>query len=268
MGTGVDDSRVKLTVESVLETREQEIIYRITKDLLRDHFADDQGNLAFQRFHQLTGIVGEWYAQKVRVLHKEPKWKKLLYFTDPKKLVTHVARAIDTGSNPEQRIRPILHYYNPIGSSRFVHGQTTRERYETRHSHVNRVVIDSGWEGKAAKVLDDLAVEKIVAAWVKNAFLDFRIPYTDKAVANRDYIPDFLVRAVTAGGEPLNLIVEITGMTRDKVEKKWHVENRWLPAVNAIRYHHGWAWWDFMEVAGETEVADFRNTLLEKLGHA
>ena len=268
MGTGVDNSRVKLTVESVLETREQEIIYRITKDLLRDHFADDQGNLAFQRFHQLTGIVGEWYEQKVRVLHKAPKWKKLLYFTDPKKLVSHVSRAIDTGSNPEQRIRPILHYYNPIGSSRFVHGQTTRKCYDTVHSHVNRVVIDSGWEGKAAKDLDDLAEEKIVAAWVKNAFLDFRVPYTDKAGANRDYMPDFLVRAVTAGGEPLNLIVEITGMTRDKVEKKWHVENRWLPAVNAIRHHHGWARWDFMEIAGETEVADFRNTLLKKLGHS
>ncbi|MCX6982816.1 MAG: DEAD/DEAH box helicase family protein [Verrucomicrobia bacterium] len=268
MGTAVDGSQVKLTVDSVLETREQQIIYRITKDLLRDHFTDDQGNLAFQRFHQLTAIVAEWYATKVRVLHKEPKWKKLLYFTDPKKLVAHVSRAIDTGSNPEQRIRPILHYYNPIGSSRFVQGQTTRETYETRHSHVNLVVVDSGWEGRAAKILDDLAEEKTVETWVKNAFLDFRIPYTDKAGASRDYLPDFIVRAVTAEGEKCNVIIEVTGMTRDKVEKKWHVENRWLPAVNAIRDRHGWPRWDFLEVAGETEVADFRNLLLSKLGIA
>ena len=265
MGTGVDGKKVQLSVEGILETREQQIIYRIAKDLLRDHFSDSQGNPEFQRFHQLTGIVTDWYYNKVRVLHREPKWKKLLYFSEPKKLVAHVARAIHPGANPEQRIRPILHYYNPTGSSRFVHGQTTRDTYITKHSHVNLVVVDSGWEGKAAKVLDDLATEKVVGAWVKNAFLDFRIPYTDKEGNNRDYMPDFIVRAQTAKGETINLILEITGMTRDKVEKKWAVENRWLPAVNAIRDQHGWARWDFLEIA--EDIRDARNDILGKLGH-
>ena len=52
---------------------------------------------------------------------------------------------------------------------------------QTRHSHVNAVVIDSGWEGRAAKVLDDLYEEGHVVSWVKNAFLDFHVPYTDIA---------------------------------------------------------------------------------------
>jgi type III restriction enzyme len=138
---------------------------------------------------------------------------------EPKKLVAHVARAIRPGPDPEQRIRPILHHYNPVGSTRFVQGQTVRETYATKHSHVNLVVIDSGWEGKAAKVLDDLAAEGIVTAWVKNAFLDFRIPYTDKDGTDRDYFPDFIVRAEAATGEAVNLLLEITGMRRDKVEK-------------------------------------------------
>ena len=266
MGTGVDGKTVELSVAGILETREQEIIYRIAKDLLRDHFSDDQGGLQFQRFHQLTAIVAEWYAGKVRVLHKDAKWKKLLYFTEPKKLTAHVTRAIHPGTNPEQRIRPIFHYYTPAGSSRFVHGQTTRECYVTRHSQVNLVVIDSGWEGKAAKVLDDLAEEGRVIAWVKNAFLDFRIPYTDKEGSNRDYLPDFIVRAQTEAGETVNLILEITGMTRDKAEKKWTVENRWLPAVNAIRDQHGWARWDFLEIA--EDIRDARNLLLAKLASA
>jgi type III restriction enzyme len=263
MGTGVDGKKVKLTVESILDIREQEIVYRIAKDLLRDHFADELGNPQFERFHQLTAIVGGWYATKVRVLHREPKWKKLLYFTEPKKLVAHVARAIHPGADPEQRIRPILHHYNPVGSSRFVQGQTVRETYVTRHSHVNLVVVDSGWEGKAAKVLDDLADDGRVLAWVKNAFLDFRIPYTDKEGAQRDYFPDFVVRARTGCGEPVNLVVEITGMRRDKVEKLWTVRNRWLPAVNAIRDKHGWPRWDILEIA--EDIRDARNDILKRL---
>jgi type III restriction enzyme len=264
MGTGVDGKQHPLTIEAILDIRDQHIVYRIAKDLLRDHFSDDQGNPQFQRFHQLTAIVAEWYATKVRVLHKDPKWKKLLYFWDPKSLVAHVARAILPGSDPEQRIRPILSYYNPTGSSQFVHGQTTRDTYDTRHSHVNLVVVDSGWEGKAAKVLDDLADEGRVLAWVKNAFLDFRIPYTDKEGAERDYLPDFIVRAPDSKGNPVNLILEITGMTRDKTEKKWAVEKRWLPAINAIRTTHDWPRWEFLEIA--EDIRDARNDIIKKLG--
>ena len=263
MGTGVDGKKVPLSIESILETREQQIAYRIAKDLLRDHFADEQGNPQFQRFHQLTAIVADWYTNKVRVLHREPKWKKLLYFTEPRKLVAHVARAIHPGANPEQRIRPILYHYNPIGSSQFVQGRTVRETYPTKHSHVNRVVIDSGWEGNAAKVLDDLADDGRVLAWVKNAFLDFRIPYTDKAGISRDYSPDFVVRALTTGGEVVNLIVEVTGMKHDKPEKSWTVSNRWLPAINAIRDKHGWARWDIMEIT--EDIRDTRNDILKRL---
>jgi type III restriction enzyme len=263
MGTGVDGKKHRLTVDDILQTRDQQIVYRIAKDLLRDHFSDDQGNLQFHRFHQLTAIVGDWYATKVRVLHKDAKWKKLLYFTDPQRLVAHVARAIQPGSNLEQRIRPILNYYNPTGSSRFVYGQTTRDTYDTRHSHVNLVVVDSGWEGKAAKVLDDLAEDGKVLAWVKNAFLDFRIPYTDKDGADRDYYPEFIVRFEDASKQPANLIVEVTGMQRDKVEKTWAVQNRWLPAVNAVRAAHNWPRWTFLEIADD--IRDARNEILKAL---
>jgi len=263
MATGVEETTVELSVASVLAMREQQIVYRVSKNLLRDYFSDDQRNPKFQRFHQLTAIVAEWYATKVRVLHKGQEWKKLLYFCDPKKLVAHVARAIYPGIDPEQRIRPILNYYNPTGSSRFVRGQTTRETYPIRHSHVNVVVIDSGWEGKAAKVLDDLAEEGHVLSWVKNAFLDFRIPYTDKEGEERDYFPDFIVRARTGSGETINLLIEVTGMKRDKPEKTWTVEHRWLPAANAIRQQYGWDRWEFLSI--DEDIRDARNDILKKL---
>ena len=263
MATAVSKEEIKLTVESILATREQQIIYRITKDLLRDHFSDERGNHEFHRFHELCAIVTGWYRTKVRVLGKGPEWKKLLYFWNPQPLVAHVARGIKTGRPGEEAIRPILNYYNPTGSSRFVRGQTSRETYPTRHSHVNAVVIDSGWEGRAGKVLDDLAEDGHVTSWVKNAFLDFRIPYTDAAGEQRDYYPDFIVRC--QNGEPLNLVLEITGMSKDKAAKKWTVENRWLPAVNRIREQRGWDKWDFLEIADETALADLRNILLDRL---
>src|SRR5439155_1959308 len=53
MATGVDGRRVELNIDDVLAMREQQIIYSIAKDLLRDRFSDDENNLQFQRFHQL-----------------------------------------------------------------------------------------------------------------------------------------------------------------------------------------------------------------------
>ena len=265
MGTAISGEEVKLDVDSILEKREQEIIYGIAKNLLRDHFSSETGNPEFHRFHELSRAVALWYDEKVRVLGKGPQWKKLLYFCDPKRLVAHVARGIKPGADGAETIRPILNYYNPTGSSRFVRGQTTRETYPTRHSHVNVVVVDSGWEGNAAKVLDDLAGEGHVISWVKNAFLDFRIPYTDPAGIQRDYLPDFIVRCRLSDGSTANFIVEVTGFNQDKEAKRWTVLNRWLPAVNRVREQHGWDAWDFLEIEGETELADFRNLLLKKL---
>jgi len=264
MGTAVDGKTIKMSVEHILEIRDQQIIYGIAKEVLRSQFSDDEGNLQFHRFHELTRIVRDWYENNIQVLHKGPEWKKLVYFHEAQRLVSHIAGCIETGEGGESRIRPILNYYNPTGSTRFAHGATTKEVYPTNHSHINGVVIDSGWEGNAAKVLDDLAAEGKVLAWAKNAFLDFRIPYTDSEGENRDYLPDFIVRAKTSKGEKVNLILEITGEKRDKTEKKQAVENRWLPAVNAIREQHDWDRWDFLEIAGD--IRDARNDILGFLG--
>ena len=77
-----------LTLEDILTTREQTIIYQIAKDLLRDHFSDEEGNHQFHRFLELTAIVTQWYHTKLRVLGREPEWKKLLFFWNPRPLVT------------------------------------------------------------------------------------------------------------------------------------------------------------------------------------
>ena len=72
------------------------------------------------------------------------------------------------------------------------------------------------------------------------------------------------VRAWREGGEAINLLLEITGMRRDNVEKIWTHRNRWIPAVNAIGGKHGWPRWDVLEIA--EEIRDARNDILRKLG--
>lgn len=265
MGTALSGEEVELSPESILALRDQQIVFNIARAVLRRHFADDDGNPEFQRFHEVRAAVDQWYATRLRVLGKDQQWKKLVYYADPKKVVEHVRKGLHAGPDGQDRIRPILNHYNPTGSSRFVHGQTSRDVFPTRHSHVNFVVMDSGWEGRVAKVLDDLAEEKRIETWVKNVFLDFRIPYTDALGEQRDYYADFIVRARAPDGAALRLVVEVTGMTRDKPEKKWTVEHRWLPAVNAVAPARGWGRWLFLELAGETALADARNLIVQAL---
>ncbi len=257
--------KVRLSIEELLSLREQPILFRITKDLIRDHFSEDPTAPAFHRFAELFAIVEEWYHTKVKVLGKGPEWKKLLYYGDPKKLVAAVAKGIVAGQPGAPSVRAIVNYHNPSGSTRFVHGHTSKECYETRHSHVNVVVLDSGWEGQAAKVLDDLAEEGRIETWVKNHFLHFRIPYTDSAGESRDYLPDFIVRTRDRNGTAHHVIVEVTGARRDKYPKVWTATERWVPAVNALPLNRSFGRWDFIEIAGETQLADFRNILLRWL---
>lgn len=262
LSTAVSGEKQKLSVSGILERREQEIFYDITRRLLRDHFSMDPAAPEFHKFHRLKEIVAEWYDTKVRVLGKGPEWKKLLFFRDPAAVVAHVARGIHPDLAKDELIRPVLNHYNPTGSSRYVQGNTAKDVYPTRHSHVNYVVVDSGWEAMAAKLLDDLVDQGRVIAWVKNAFLNFRIPYTDGDGKQRDYMPDFIVRLKRDDGSVLNLIIEVSGTRFDKEAKLWTVHHRWLPAVNAVASRHGWDHWSFLELDSENRVKDLPNLIL------
>jgi hypothetical protein len=43
----------------------------------------------------------------------------------------------------------------------------------------------------------------------------------------------------------------------------WTLQNRWMPAVNAIGEKHNWPRWDVLEIA--EEIRDARNDILKKL---
>jgi len=169
-----------------------------------------------------------------------------------------------------------LKAYDKDGNSTSDKRRIATRKFPPEHAHIIGVPFKMFKGGKTkttppadttrvAKVLEDLTDEGLIQAWIKNNFLDFRIPYVDQAGKERDYYPDFILRASLPGSPPVQLIVEVTGMKKDIPEKVWAVENRWLPAVNAIRQQRGWPRWDFLELDEEPEAADARNRNLKKL---
>lgn len=260
MSTAFSQEEETLEVSQVLEKREQEIIYLITKELIRYHFSDDDGNPEFQKFSQLKDIVQFWYTSKVLLLSiEDEEYKKLLYFDDPKTIADHINRGINPHINTSEFIKPVFNYYNKFGSTKYVGGNTSKDVYPTHKSHVNFVVMDSDWEGVCAKTLEELDE---VDSYVKNQFLGFAIPYV-KDGKDKMYYTDFIARVKRSDGSMANLMIEITGMNKDKTEKKWFVENRWIPAVNAVKNKYEYDEWYFIEIAND--IRNIRNQLIEKI---
>jgi type III restriction enzyme len=260
MASPISPNEEKLEVTGVLEKRDQELVFLITKELIKYHFSDEEGNPRFQHFSKLKAIVEEWYATKVLLLNiTDPSYKRLLYFEDPKKIVDHIARGINTDRNTSEFIRPLFNYYNTFSSTKYVNGNTVKEVFLTQKSHVNYVVMDSDWEGICAKTLEEL---ETVESYVKNQFLGFAIPYV-KDGKEKLYFTDFIARVKCKDGSTKNLMIEISGMSKDKAEKKWYVENRWVPAVNALRSKYNYPEWHFIEVAND--IRNIKNQLRDKI---
>jgi len=260
LASAFSKEEIQIKIQSVLEKRDQEVIFWLTKELIKFHFSDDEGNPNFQRFNKLKTIVEEWYNKKVILLNiQDQRYKRLLYFEEPKKMVDHIARGINPHINTTEHVRPVFNYYNKFSSTKFVNGNTTKEVYATQKSHVNYVVMDSDWEGIAAKTLEELPQ---VISYVKNQFLGFAIPYV-KEGKDKNYFTDFIVQCKGKDGNIKNLMIEISGFSKDKAEKKWFVENRWIPAVNALKDKYEYPEWHFIEIAND--IRNIKNQLIEKI---
>lgn len=260
MFTAFSGEKGELTVEEVKNVREQSVIFAITKDLIKYKFSD--GGARFDKFNQLKQIVTEWYLDKVYC--KGDTFKQMLIYDEPQKVIGHIYRGIIASQKSSNRILPVLNFYNKFGSTKYVHGNTIKPVFETTKSHVNYVVADTeSWEQICAKTLEEIDEVK---SYVKNAFLGFTIPYSANRQEDNLYYPDFIARCKRPDGAMLNLIIEITGMNKDKAAKKDYVVNRWVPAVNNIREQYEIDEWDFIEIAND--ITDIKNQLRNKINAA
>jgi len=254
--------------------RGQEVDFLLAKLVLERYFRDAEGHTKPWLFPQLLRIVRRWRAECLTL--KDNTFPQLLLLHElASDAAEHIYQAIVQSTSGEKRLHPILRPYDPVGSTRYVDFDTTREVYPTGPElcHVSHIVLDSGWEAKMAQSLEEMDE---VVRYVKNHGLGFSIPYTLNG-QGRQYTPDFIIHIddghQTTGvlnllgaryGKPeqvrdsylLNLIVEVSGEARkDKAAKVAAARNLWIPAINN---HGGYGRWAFIEI---TDPWDAKNTI-------
>jgi len=260
--TAFSPEEKKIKPQQLLEYREQEVIYHLTRNLMKYKFSDPEQFSKFELFGQLKEIVNYWYHNNLKLLNIQDKeYKKFILAEDWRAVSDNIHRGINPDKNTEEYIRPIfLNKYDKFGSTKYVSGATIRSVYFTTKSHVNAAVADSGWERIFAKTCEEV---KPVHSYVKNDYMGFTIPYVKEGEEHL-YNPDFILKCENSSGSRFNLIVEITGYNnKDKAEKKWYVQNRWLPAVNSVREKYEFEPWFFVEYADD--IRDIKNELVETI---
>ena len=122
---------------------------------------------------------------------------------------------------------PVYESSREPGTTADVSFWTGRDVREVVKSHLNYVVADTAvWEQSAAFRIDR---HRAVTAFVKNAGLEFGIPYLHSG-QDHEYLPDFLIRLNVV--KPAFLILETKGYD-PFAEVKQAAARRWCVAVNA-----------------------------------
>jgi type III restriction enzyme len=197
-----------------------------------------------QLFPQVFGFVQAFVKNKIDFNGVDPRELGLEKYS--KLVVERFLDAIypdDTQGEPP--ILPILNRYRPVGSTSGVDFVTTRPTVPSARSHINSVVIDSGfekntWEKQAVTVLES---SPDVSHYARNDHLGLVVPYEYLGVEH-SYQPDFIVR-LTNG---LSLLLEIKGFTVHEPEKtnaKHQAAQKWVRAVNNLN-DPTFGKWDFL----------------------
>jgi type III restriction enzyme len=237
------------------DRRVQEIDFKLASRLLERYFRDDAGNTKPWQFPALLAIARRWRLECLTC--KDNAFPQMILLTQlADEAVGKIYQSI-VASRPEgHTLRPILRAFDPVGSTRYVDFDTTRDVYPTdpRKCHIEYAVLDSDWEAKMAQALEEMDE---VVAYAKNLNLGFTIPYIIDGEEHA-YYPDYLVRVEDGHGKEdlLNLIVEVSGEARkDKAAKTATARTLWIPAVNR---HGGFGRWAFLEI---TDPWDAKGTI-------
>lgn len=209
--------------------RLQSTAFRIAAQIVKDAHKDANRQ---QLFPQVLRLVNEYIATRVDLSDEA-----VIEDVALTKYQAEIAERIRTALRPvtqdgEPPILPVLDSYRPRGSTADVIFTTTRKVWPTTKSHISHVVLESGWEKRAAQILESHAK---VVCYARNYKLDFTIPYRF-AESNHQYVPDFIVVLARDTADPasprLNLVLEIKGEEDERDRAKAAGARRWVDAVN------------------------------------
>jgi type III restriction enzyme len=244
VGEGVD-----LNLVHTGSLRTPALLYYLTQRLLYTKWRDPSEEVKLHLFGQLKKITKQWL-DNCLVCKGSTFPAQLMYQELADMACQRITAGITTAFEGERPIKALVDPYNPMGSTNHVNFNTSKtDRWKTdeRKSHVNWVILDSGWEGEFCRVAE---AHPLVRSYVKNHNLGFEVPYRYGSEMRR-YFPDFIVRVEDGHGEDdlLNLVVEIKGYRReDAKEKKATMDKYWVPGVNHLNRFGRWAFAEFTEV--------------------
>jgi type III restriction enzyme len=234
------------TLEHLRAIRLQAVAFGLARRVLDNHFRDDENRPKVWLFPQLVSICKRWLAECL-TCSSEAFPQLLLLAELSARAASRIHQAIVESAGVSASIKPVLAENDPMGSTAGVEFDTVKPVIATTKSHLNALVIDSGWEEKVGQVLESMPE---VRAYVKNDRIGpdrkgLRIPYSSEG-KQVDYIPDFIARIDDGQREPVTLLIEVTGERREaKLAKAGTAIRLWVPAVN------NWGRlgrWDYIEV--------------------
>lgn len=257
---GVIGEQVNMNLAHTADTRKSTIIMHLTQYLINDYLTDEEGHPRKPLFGAAKRVVREWLDNYLEC--KGGTYPAQLLFAPlakeaAERINNAILRAAGEEDDGNTFVKPILDSYNPLGSTSHVAFNTSKEVFTTDEvsCHIDHVVIESGWEGEFARVLEG---HPKVLRYVKNHGLGFEIPYTYLGERHR-YIPDFIVLLDDGKGadDPLYLIAEVKGRRDEQVNAKHNtVKSQWLPAVNSTEAFGRWTFAEFEEPFAMREDLD------------
>jgi type III restriction enzyme len=259
VGAGVD-----LTIQHLKETRDNTIVYHLTKHLLYRKYRDPGEEPKLHLFGQLKRIAREWLEGGNLKCSGGTYPAQVLYQEIADMACERIKAAISESLAGKRPVKAILDPYNPESSTRHVNFTTSKQnRWDTKgpppKCHLNWVIFDSDWEAEFCRVAE---AHPRVLSYVKNHNLYLEVPYR-MGSAQRHYRPDFIVKVNDGYDDPLNLIVEIKGYRgEDAKEKANAMRAYWVPGVNALGKYGRWA---FAELTSVFEIESNLGKLIDSV---
>jgi len=130
---------------------------------------------------------------------------------------------------------------------------TSKPCYAPEKSHLNLTVLDSGWEGSVAYLLD---ADDRIEAWTKCDHLLFELSYVYRGGVYT-YRPDYLVRLSSSH----HAVIEVKGQETEKDRAKRAALKEWVLAVNA---DGRFGFWDCATVYSPAETGSVITSLVSK----
>lgn len=245
--SGIIGEVVDLNLEHTGSVRKSTVIHHLTKELLYTKWRDPDGQPKLHLFGQLKRITRRWLDECLECKGNTFP-AQVMYRAISDTACERITAAITTTMEGDNNIKAMLDPYNATGSTQdvnFTTSKTDRWEADARYSHINWVILDSGWEGEFCRVLES---HEKVKAYVKNHSLGLDVPYRHGG-ESRIYRPDFIVQIDDGKSDLLNLIVEIKGYRGEDVKDKSNTMRAyWVPGVNYLKSYGRWAFAEFRDV--------------------